>query len=72
MCTFQYTVYTSVVQNDRNHTRECALTTSVYDAGRGEEPVCAERAEACAGQAGGPGAGLAKKGKNQRRPLAEI
>ncbi len=44
-----------------------SLCKSVYGAGRGEEPVCAERAEAGAGQAGGPGAGLTKKGINQRR-----
>ncbi len=49
-----------------------SLSKSVYGAGRGEEPVCAECAEAGAGQAGGPGAGLTKKGTNQRRQVAEI
>jgi len=34
----------------------------MHDPGRGEEPVCAERAEAGADQAGGQGAGLPQKG----------
>jgi hypothetical protein len=72
VCQVHIPVNTPVFHTDRNHTRECALTTSVYGSGRGEEPVCAERAEAGAGQAGRPGAGLTKKGKNQRRQLAEI
>ncbi len=53
-------------------TASVSVYNTVYVAGRGEEPVCAERAEAGAGQAGGPGAGLTEKGTKQRRQLAEI